>query len=62
MKEVNLNNKEEIKNFFNNLNSIKLKRNYQDELLYKLGQWVSYPEANSNITYTIFINTVNKYI
>jgi len=62
IKEFNIKNEDEIKSFINSLNEIRLRRDFQNELLNKLGQWVRYPETNSSISYEIHINTLNKAI
>ncbi|MGF7059031.1 hypothetical protein [Brassicibacter mesophilus] len=61
-KEFNIKNDKEIKSFISDINEISLKRDFQNEILYNLGQWVSYPSTTSSITYKIYIKTINKAI
>lgn len=62
IKEFNIKNEDKIKNFINSLNKIRLRRDFKNELSYKLGQWVRYPETNSSISYKIYIKTLNKLV
>lgn len=56
-KEFNIKNDEKIEMFINRLNEIVLKRDFENEMLYKLGQWVTYPETTSSLYYRIYIKT-----
>lgn len=61
-KKFNIKNDEKIEMFINSLNEIILKRDFENEVLYKLGQWVSYPESTSSLSYRIYIKTLKKTI
>lgn len=61
-KELNIKSHEKRKILINKLNKIRLNRDFKNELLHKLGKWVSFPITTSSIEYKVYIRTLDEII